>query len=161
MPFSDYYKSRKKSLIWQMCNVTLTYDLKVGTTDFNPFWHIYLMYRCNHHIWLRLEFLFDTSEKESFQKLKIGINVTLLEIVIRLFQELLISERKMKCPVNFVPHIEFLTVLVDSISFYFSTAFQYLKSLWTHHKKMRKDNFTFIIYLKMSSKGWISTGKNW
>ena len=51
---------------------------------------------------------------------------------------------KDEVPCQLFPHIELLTVLVDSNSFYFSSSFQYLKTLWMYHKEMRKDNFTFI-----------------
>ena len=69
-----------------MCNVTPTYDLKIHTTEFNPFVKYFsVSYRCTNVIiifgYVQIEFLLDTSERESFQKLKIGNNVTLLEIV--------------------------------------------------------------------------------
>ena len=69
-----------------MCNVTPTYDLKIHITEFNPFVKYFsVSYRCTNVIiifgYVQIEFLLDTSERESFQKLKIGNNVTLLEIV--------------------------------------------------------------------------------
>ena len=69
-----------------MCNVTPIYDLKIRTTEFNPFVKYFsVSYRCTNVIiifgYVQIEFLLDTSERESFQKLKIGNNVTLLEIV--------------------------------------------------------------------------------
>ena len=100
--------------------------------------------------------MFDTSERESFQKLKIGNNVTLLEIF-RLGNSEIVpgtlnKSKKNEVPCRLFPHIELLTVLVDSISFHFCTSFQYLKSLWTYRKEIRTDSFTFIFYLKMGSK---------
>ena len=107
--------------------------------------------------------MFDTSERESFQKLKIGNNVTLLGIArlrnSEIFAGALSKWKNNEVPCRVFPHIELLTVLIDSISFYFSTSFQYLKRLWTYHKEMRKDSFRFNFYLKIGSKVWRSTGK--
>ena len=124
------------------------------------------MRKCDHNIWLRLNRIFVWNEwKKKFPKLKIGNNVTLSDIVRLRNSEVvpgaLNKWKKNELLCRLFTHIELLAVFGDSISFCFSTSFQYLKSLWTYHKEIWKGNFTLIIYLKMSSEGWRSTGKNW
>ena len=132
-------------------------------------WNIFLFptdAQMYHNIWLRLNIIFVWHEwKRQFPETQNWKQRNTLEIV-RLRNSGIVpwalsKWKKNEVPCWHFPHIELLTVLVNSISFYFFTSLQYLKSLCTYHKEMRKDNFTFLFYLKMGSKVWRSTGKNW